>query len=101
MRKPPPLATGLIAGFVAGSLAFAWPFGVSDEDVATKLMEHRTAAGADPREAACHQRPGTDDDWWCEVREGADDPAGLSGYEEYIVRRSDDRYTFARITDAP
>jgi hypothetical protein len=93
-----------VAGvFVAGVLAGAqWvdpPFGVSEEDVADRPVDFREQRGFSPLRASCHERSngprGTG--WSCEVTEATDEGIGAEGYEEYIVRRHNDRWQFDRL----
>jgi hypothetical protein len=91
----------LVGAFGCGALAataiFAWPFSTSTGDVADRLMAYRKEQGFAPLSAACHLRPGYENDWFCEVEEAVNDPEA-SGWEEYLVTREGGKWRFQRIT---
>ena len=84
------IAIGLLLGVFLGS---NWPFGLSEREVADRLVEHRESRGGSRVKAACHERPGGD--FYCEAWEAAGRES--PGYGSYIARRRGDELVFERL----
>ena len=93
-ERLPVLALGIAIGALA---TMNWPFGVSAEDVADELVEHRISRGGEKVTAACHRRPQrpVSEVYYCEVSEASGRVS--PGYGEYIVRRRGDDFVFDRL----
>lgn len=87
--------TFIALGVALGGLGtLNWPFGVSERDVAKRLVEHRESRGGVKVDAACHERPDSEE-YYCEAKEAAGRES--PGYGEYIVRRRGDDFVFDRL----